>query len=224
MKTIKSKISSFFRPYRNKKRQKFYLKKYGSPDIDFNILSNNCIGGMCYHDAAKPFLSPTINLSIDNFLVFVSNLNDYLSCQIEQVKDSGKDYPVGLLIPKNSSLPPIKIHFVHYETFDIAKNKWIERSQRMFSNKGNVCIIYCVPSGEIIDENKINLFNKIKAYRKLCFYREANVTLPQNSKDTYFVKIPEKYQSIDYSKYVGLFSRKRYYDYFFDIYKFIFTE
>lgn len=221
MKIIQNKISLYFRPYRNKKRQKYYLKKYGSPSGFFNIISNNCIGGMCYHDAAKEFLSPTINLYVENFLTFISNLDEYLSCDIQEVQNSGQFYPVGVLNP-SSLLPPITIKFVHYNSFEEAKRKWINRCRRMLENKGRLCIIYCVPKNKILDKDEFNSFVKIKAYRKLCFYRETSVQLAPNTNDMAFIKIPEKYQKLDYSKYVGLLSRKRYYDYFFNLYEFIF--
>ncbi len=218
---IKSRISSIFRPLRNKRRQNYFFRKYGKVEGNYTILSNNCIGGMCYHDANKQFLSPTINLVVDNFLTFVLNMKKYIFSDIEEVENDTSDYPVGVLKPQGE-LPPVKISFVHYNSFDEAKEKWVLRCQRMLSEEGRLCIIYCVPSGKILDEEEMNKFLKIKAYRKLCFYRNANIELPDKTETTCFVMIPKKYQSLDYSKYTGLFSRKRYFDYFFDIFPFLF--
>lgn len=221
MMNLKNKISTLFRPFRNRKRQKYYLKKYGIIKGDYIILSNNCIGGMCYHDAAKEFLSPTINMCIDNFLTFVLNVQTYVTCKIEQVNDCECNYPVGLLKP-NNGLPEIKVYFVHYDSFIEAEKKWQERSKRMLSRSGKVCVIYSVPVSQPFDDEEIKKFLEINAYRKLCFYREDKFTLPENTDSVHFVKIPKRYQSIDYSKYIGLFSRKRYFDKFFDIFGFLF--
>ena len=48
---------------------------------DFTILSCNCAAGIIYHRYDHPFLSPTINLWIEQneFLKFVSNLDYYLA-------------------------------------------------------------------------------------------------------------------------------------------------
>jgi len=219
--SIKSKISTLFRPYRNRKRQDYFLKKYGPVKEDFIILSNNCIGGMCYHDANKPFLSPTINLCVEDFLTFIANAKQYISCEMERVEENECEYPVGVLVPTNN-LPKIKIYFVHYESFDEAKKKWKERCERMYSSNAKLCIIYCVPKNKAFGDKEIKEFLSINAYRKLCFYRELNEFIPKNTSSTCFVQIPKKYQSIDYSKYTGLFSRKRYFDRFFNIFSFLF--
>ncbi len=218
--SIKEKISKLFRPYRNKKRQKYFLKKYGEVNGNYIILSNNCIGGMCYHDANKEFLSPTINLYVDDFLTFASNVKEYVSCDIKEVENSGFEYPVAVLEPKG--LPPINVYFVHYNSFLEGKEKWIERSKRMLSQDGKLCIIYSIPKSKVIDDNIRDNFLKINAYRKLCFYRETKVELPQNTESTSFVMIPKQYQNMDYSKYIGLLSRKRYFDKFFNIFYFLF--
>lgn len=47
-----------FRKIRNKKIQKL-LGEY-----EFSVFSNNCIGGVFLHDAAKRFNSPLVNLRV----------------------------------------------------------------------------------------------------------------------------------------------------------------
>ncbi|MBF7066806.1 DUF1919 domain-containing protein [Campylobacter volucris] len=77
-----------------------------------SIFSNNCIAGFLYHDYRMEFLSPTINLQLSpiHFIKFCSNLDYYLSLEIEEIKIDhkilslfkdlgGKDisFPVGKL-------------------------------------------------------------------------------------------------------------------------------
>ena len=156
MDKIKSRISSYFRPLRDYKRKNYYLSKFGSPQPIYNILANNCIAGICYHDAGLEFLSPTINLTIDDFLLFCKHIDSYLSCEIEEIVDSNQNCPVGVI--KHNSLPPIRIRFVHYNSFAEAKRKFMERSKRFFLRKERVCIIYTVPRSKRLDKSDLELF------------------------------------------------------------------
>jgi len=83
-------------------------------------------GGVVLHDLGLPFNSPTVNLyfSANDFVKFLSKLNYYLHCEFEEVKDSGKEYPVG-------RLDDLVVHFVHYQSFEEAVKKWKERCNRI---------------------------------------------------------------------------------------------
>lgn len=94
----------------------------------FSIISQNCIGGVFYHDMEMQFLSPTINLyfkSID-FVRFVTNLQKYLSMKIEM--EWGEEYPIG-------KLDDITIYFMHYNSCTEAENSWNKRKDRVNFNK-----------------------------------------------------------------------------------------
>ena len=62
--------------------QKSFLHK------KISIISQNCIGGVFYHDMNEKFLSPTINLYFDayDFLKFVKNISYYLSLDIKIIQ------------------------------------------------------------------------------------------------------------------------------------------
>jgi len=94
-------------------------------NIDFSIFSNNCLGGVFYHDAGKEFTSPTVNLSFDgpDFMRFLENPHHYLSKDPEFI-DIGKSFPVGLI-------DDIEICFVHYRTEQDALNAWNRRKERI---------------------------------------------------------------------------------------------
>ena len=65
---------------------------------DFSIISLNCNGAFMYRDLDLPYLSPTVNLSIEinGFVKMVGNLEWYMKQKIIRVEDGSK-YPVGEL-------------------------------------------------------------------------------------------------------------------------------
>ena len=75
---------------------------------DCTLISQNCIGGVLYHDLGLQFLSPTINAFIPepDFVKFVLDLRHYMGQEL--VMQWGEEYPLGML-------DDITIHFMHYE-------------------------------------------------------------------------------------------------------------
>lgn len=92
---------------------------------DFSILCNNCAGGVIYSDLGQRFLSPTINLYITpvDFVKFLENPEHYFSQPLRK--------KTGEFICPHGMVGDIEIHFVHYHTFDEAKEKWEERKKRI---------------------------------------------------------------------------------------------
>lgn len=91
---------------------------------NFTIISQNCIGGVFYHDLEMPFLSPTINLYIRacDFSRFILNLREYLNMELEM--HWLEKYPIGVL-------GDIKIYFQHYNSCSEAKEAWKKRVARI---------------------------------------------------------------------------------------------
>ena len=120
--------------WRNVKRKQWlnHLRKKNH-NHDFSLITNDCVGGVIYHDLGEQFRSPTVNLWIpqDQFLDFAQNLQYYLSCEIEETPDDSKPYPVGTIIPKDDQHIPIQINFMHYHSFEEGYAKWKERSARV---------------------------------------------------------------------------------------------
>ena len=88
------------------------------------IISQNCIGGVLYHDLGVEFLSPTINAFIPEpgFVKMVLNLRCYM--EQELMIHWGEEYPIGML-------DDVEIHFMHYETCQEAKEAWDKRKMRI---------------------------------------------------------------------------------------------
>lgn len=113
-------IGPFFRKRLNNKDRGRLTNK------DFTILSQNCIGGVMYHDLGLKFISPTINLFMNalDYIKFLEKPKEYLKEQLVECINFNEYYPVG-------KLKDLTIHFVHYKSFDEAKRKWEDRSERI---------------------------------------------------------------------------------------------
>lgn len=127
-----------------------------------SIISPLCWAGMCYHRLGLEFLSPTINLYINekDFIKFVRKFDYYISLQVEflemrWVEERQIEYPVGLL-------GDIKIHFNHYETFDQAFKCWERRKRRI--NRDNIVVVAFSD-----DEQMVQEFDQIPFENKLIF-------------------------------------------------------
>ncbi len=92
----------------------------------FSILSSNCNGAMLLHDLGCRFDTPTVNLYFlpADFLRFAADPEKYLSAVPIPAAAEEKDFPVG-------KIEDIKVYFMHYTSFEQARDKWVERSQRV---------------------------------------------------------------------------------------------
>ena len=153
-----SKINYYYRRFIEK--YKAYRTKKTVDLSEITLISQNCIGGVMYHDCGAKFLSPTVNLFImpHDFMMFVENAEKYLS-GTPIVKD-GEKYPMGELSDG------IKINFMHYETKEEALEKWEQRKQRI--NKKKIFVICIERDG--FDEEAFDAFKKIP-YPKALFTR-----------------------------------------------------
>ena len=156
MKMMIKKIHNYLRIIKERILSK-QVRKY----IDLSnitLLSQNCIGGVMYHDCNAKFLTPTVNLYIlpSDFIKFVNNYEAYLSETPELTM--GENYPVGYLSDG------LQINFMHYETTKEALDKWESRKQRV--NKEKIFVI-CIERDGFNDEH-YKEFKKIK-YPKALF-------------------------------------------------------
>ena len=162
---------------------------------DFTIISRDCIGGVLYHQLGLRFLSPTINLFFvpDDFNIFCLHLKKYIKGKLVELEDKNVNYPVGLLYPSHSLfLKPIRVDFMHYDSFTEAYNKWEERKTRI--NYKNIYIInsFCYPREiESFSKELVKKWNKIK-YKKMVF-----VDKKYGFKDEYLIAKPD--YSTDYA-------------------------
>lgn len=174
------------------------IEKLNNKDI--SIIASNCIGGFILHDLELKFHSPFINLWMkpDDFIKFLTNMHYYLSCDMSFVEESEIDYPIGVL-------DDVRIYFQHYATADEAKEKWLERKQRI--NYDNLFIMFTDRDG-CTYQNLVE-FDALPYKNKVVF---THVPYPE-IKSAYYLKGFEKETSVGMCfKYKSLFSIKRYYD------------
>lgn len=148
----------------------------------FTLITNNCIGGVIYHNLGEQFRSPTINLFIsgDEYLPFVKGIREYLSetTELVEVINSGREYPVGKLHAKDSSLPDITVYFQHYDSFEEARNKWHERCKRV--NWEDISFIWEFYEGlhnykHLLEFDSLNIKKKIILHKEDCSIKNAFV-------------------------------------------------
>lgn len=141
---------------------------------DVTILSQNCIGGVFYHDMGMQFLSPTINLFMmePDFVNFVLDLEHYLHCELRI--QWGESYPIG-------ELDDIRIHFMHYETCQEAKQAWERRVKRIRHDR----IVVVATDRNGFHEDVYRLWKKIP-YPKVLFTAD-----PRYAQDPDSVFFPE---------------------------------
>lgn len=93
---------------------------------EFTIFSNNCLGGIIYHDAGKRFTSPLINTAMDgdDFIRFLERPQYYLGQKMRFITWPGHNYPI-------AQVDDIEIRFVHYKSNQEAEQKFRERAKRI---------------------------------------------------------------------------------------------
>lgn len=103
------------------------------------IIGNNCVCGAIYRDLDLQYLSPTANVLIpaDDFFRFVNHLEAYLSCVPEEIVLEGVSYPVGILKYADEQ---VVLRFVHDDSFESAKEKWVRRCARV--DRNNLYIVF----------------------------------------------------------------------------------
>lgn len=145
---------------------------------NFTIITNSCIGGMMYHFLGKQFLSPTVNLWMEDkdFYRFVKRLDWYLAQPLKFVK--------GIDATPTAYCGDVLIHFNHYKTEAEAENKWNERKKRI--NKENLFIICSdrptPSSGEVVTHEDMLSLKDIPCRGKVIFstrqYNDFNYIVP----------------------------------------------
>lgn len=131
---------------------------------EFTIFSNNCLGGVFYHDAGRKFTSPLINTAMDgeDFLKFVSNPQHYLNCDMNFITWPGRDFPI-------AKIDDIEVNFVHYKTKEECIEKWNKRKERIVwdnifivtTNQDGMCHDSCMKKfDELAYKNKIMFVSK----------------------------------------------------------------
>ena len=146
------RVNNYLRKIINRFNQKKLKNK------EFTLISSNCNGCLICHDLNVRFNSPFVNLYLDarDFIKYLKNMEHYNNCELSFINKENIDYPVGML-------DDIKLYFVHYESEEQARSKWIERSKRI--NLENLFILMADRDGctkdDLIEFDNLPYKNKI---------------------------------------------------------------
>lgn len=173
------------------------------------IISNNCIAGVIYHDLGLKFTSPTINMWIDekDYFYFIEHLEEYIEC-IPVKSELIRDYPVAKISLDGRD---VHLHCVHYDSFEEAREKWIERAKRVDLN--NVFIFFEYPQSVHSTSEVVKLFRMIKYKNKVMLAKCRNSDIDDSN--IFHLKSYDHHmfpgKTVHYS---NLFTHKRYLDLF----------
>jgi len=162
-------------------KRKKYIKKLQKRLINktFTLITNNCIGGVIYNRLGLKFLSPTINLWFkeEDYLTFIYNLKEFVEQgELTEIEQTEYDYPVGKL---SASCGEIIIYFMHYKSFEEAKEKWIDRCKRIVWDN----IYYIMELKPETTQEQVNKFNNLPQEKKMIY------SLGMNCDSPYLVKV-----------------------------------
>ena len=131
---------------------------------EFSIISSNCIGGILSHDLGEQFRSPTINLTIREYLEFVKNLPYYISLTpTNEGYDKHGGYPI-------CKLDNVHICGVHYDSHDEMILNWEKRKKRINWNN-----IFLITTDEYVNTTEdLKQFSKLP-YAKVLFTKDNNI-------------------------------------------------
>lgn len=178
---------------RRKLRDSFknYLSGSDIKDIgnkNFVIISNNCWGAEVYQWYKRAYNSPFIGLFIYGpcYLKLLSNFDYYMNQKLEFVNYS--KYPNRAVTYPIGKLDDIEIHFSHYESEVIAKEKWERRTIRMLEEKDKDNYYFKICDREEVNDNLIEKFHKLP-YKNKISYSLHNI---KSLKNKHHIKINQK--------------------------------
>lgn len=181
--------------------QKKLRKKLKNKNV--SIICSNCIGGIIYHRLGMQFLSPTINLYINqsDFIKFAINLKEYLQESLIFI-ETEHSFPV-------AKLGDITIHFNHYKSEADARDSWEKRKKRI--NYQNLFVIMYDKDG--VSKEDLRKLKNINC-KGICVISNS-----EYSDLSYVVKIPvnmsdpkQRYR-LDFNEYTGIRRFEKYFDY-----------
>lgn len=148
------------------------------------LITNNCLAGYLYHDWKMQFLSPTINLQMDNdtFIRFCASLPGSLDWDFEEVKIQDQNF-YRRFHRENDPFPVGRfqggeVYFQHYRSFEEAVQCWDRRAERLkaWMSEGNE--INIVLTSDRIDDREYSEFMKLPYENKLILLRSEPTQRP----------------------------------------------
>lgn len=177
--------------------------------VNFTVFSNNCLGGVFYHDAGRQFTSPLINTAMDgeDFIKFLERPEYYINHEFEFIEFPGHNYPI-------AKIDDIEVRFVHYKTPEECIEKWKSRSERIVWD--NIFIV-CTNHDGLGQEKWMERFDKLPYKNKIMFVSKE---YPQYDWAVLVPQFKNRFQVRIMTNFAN-FKGERYYETCFDIPKWI---
>ena len=188
------------------KLKKFLIKarapflRMGLKNRDYTIISNNCWGGVKSRNFGLPYNSPTCGLFFfsKEYLKFCSDLKLYISAELKPLSVADSQYKEELFLkfPEKKEIVlgkvlDVEVVFLHYQTFDEAKEKWNRRKARI--NWDNLIVKY--NDQNLFSEEDFYEFEKLPYKNKIFF--TANEKFINKPNTYYFSCFKEKGYVVD---------------------------
>jgi uncharacterized protein (DUF1919 family) len=169
------------------------------------VIANNCNGGVISHDLGLQFRTPTVNLYIPfpDYVRFCEGLGHYLALSasaMSQGEASPEGCPTGVL-------EDIRLVFVHYPTFEAARDKWFERAARV--DMGNLFLMLAQRDGCTTED--VHRFDALPFEHKVAFVAEP---MPETKSAVYLPEFVQDGQVRVLSDYISRTSGRRIIDSF----------
>lgn len=174
------------------------------------LLSNDCVGGMVLKDFGMPSYSPMVNVSFnaEDFLKVCENLDDYFSTSLDEVTDTGYEYPV-------CKCKDVTVYCVHAKNFDEAKKNWDigcknYRTAKKFDHE--ICVI--MSERFHFNDSLIGRFESLPFNYKILFTRKKH----DDRKDVFYISGEEEKKELsaltNYENFLSLHRRYERYDFY----------
>lgn len=143
---------------------------------DFTLISQNCIGGVIYSDLNLPFMTPTINMFIEdeNFVKLCENVAHYMSVEPEPLTDRYVDPIDETIIYPKIKVDDIEICCLHYKNCEDAINAWNRRRSRVNLNN-----VYVIANTWNLHDNEALIERLTKLKYKTIIFSEKKYDYPE---------------------------------------------
>ncbi len=190
---LKNLVKSVWRfPYCRLLRRK--LKNH-----EFSLITPNCLGGVLCHDLSEQFRSPTVNLTIPEYLKFVMNLEHYLAVPITAAGKNSNGHPMG-------RIDDILVFGVHYSSEEELIESWEKRKMRVRLDR-----VFLMATNEYIRTEKERELFSCLPYPKVLYTSRQEDLYPF---ECYCPGFEKEGQVGDLLRYTGLFGIRKFEKYF----------
>lgn len=214
---LRIKLIGYYKKIMRKVLSPFIIKK--PTKNKYALLTNNCLGGMLYHDWKLEFCSPTINLQMhpDTFLNFCENLPESLDWDFEEIKLEESKFDLKYVSDENRF--PVgrfkggEVYFQHYHSFEEAIKAWHKRADRLheFMKNGgvlNIAILCDSVSPNTYERFKRLPYNKVLLVReKMDAFDEAIVLKQMGVNNVWYeyrkgLSVKKYYEEFNFAKWI----------------------